>query len=88
MSKLSKIAIVIQCITNNPSSLLFAKERKETLPNPRAKSYLRGGSSELESKNIKRDPRATDLLHFAQHRTLLIPRKARAKGKEALAWQH
>lgn len=61
-SKLSKIAIIIQCITYNPSSLLFAKERKETLPNPGAKPYLREWSSELESTNIWRDSWATGVV--------------------------
>lgn len=82
MSKLSKIAIVIQCITYNPLSLLFAKERKESLPNLGAKPYLRERSSELE-QTFGGIPEPQDLLPCAEHRTLVTLEKAGEKGKSS-----
>lgn len=85
MSKLSKIAIVIQCITYNPSSLLFAKERKESLPNLGAKPYLRERSSESE-QTFGGIPEPPDLLPCAEHRTLVTLEKAGGKGEEQLSF--
>lgn len=80
-----KTAIVIQCTTYNCIFFLFTEERKEMLPNPRAKEYLKEWSFELEGKTTKQDPGATELVHSAQHQTLLVPGKARAKGEGKLS---
>lgn len=85
MSELSEIAIIIQCITYNPSSLQSAKERKDTLPNPRTKPSLREQSSGLESKNINIPSHRVATLCSALDQTLLTPGKARAKREGKLS---